>query len=557
MLPFRPFTLDHMLPLFLGWWLALATNSCVPAEPTLPKHEFRATWVATAFNIDWPTGSSLSPAEQRAEFLALLDQQQAMGMNAVIVQVRGSGDAIYPSELAPWSAYLTGTQGQPPVPYYDPLAFMIEACHARNLEFHAWLNPFRAISHVRFSSVSDQHAARIHPEWTFTYENGSYFDPGLPAVHEHLLAVVMELVNQYDIDGLHFDDYFYPYRKNGQEVPDSQTFDQHRRHRMDRPAWRRDNIDRFVERVSDSLRQAKPWVKFGISPMGIWRNQREDPLGSDSHVDQTAYDALHADVRKWLQMGWIDYVAPQLYWSTEHPRASYDKLLNWWSANAAGRHLYVGHAIFKLKTDKHTYWRNPSQLPEQLALNLHHPQVRGSIFYSANAFRDNPHHVRDWLHDERFRWPALIPAMPWKDSVPAQAPDSLWIEADNTHLRLRWSHAPLAADSQNAAYYVVYRFRSDQPQNLADPTHILAIQRDTTLTDARTAPGLSYLYLVTACDRLHNESLTAAAALWQPEPPLADQAPRPETTPVVNTREVPSIQPTTVDKGPNEDPPQP
>ncbi len=513
-----------MLPYLLGWWLTLTAGGCTPADSLPPKHEFRATWVATAFNIDWPSASDLSPAQQRAEFLALLDQQQALGMNAVIVQVRGSGDAIYPSQYAPWSAYLTGTQGHAPEPYYDPLAFMVEACHARNLEFHAWLNPFRAISHLRFSSVSDQHAARQHPEWTFQYGAGSFFDPGMPAVQDHLLQVVMELTRRYDIDGLHFDDYFYPYRRHGKEVPDQATFNRYQQHRMDRAAWRRNNLDRFIARIADSLHQVKPWVKFGISPMGIWRNHRDDPLGSDTDVDQTAYDALHADVRKWLQEGWIDYVAPQLYWSTDHPQASYTKLLRWWSQNAFGRHLYVGHASFKLKSNEHRHWRNPDQLPQQLRLNLAYPQVKGSVFYSANSLQENPYQVQEWLQQRRFRYPALVPPMLWKDSIPARAPAQLSVVSKGSHVRLRWSRSQPAQDGQEATYYVLYRFRSNEPTDLRNPASILTVQRDTTFADLRTAPGVEYLYIVTACDRLHNESQTGTAALWPRKPAMAVQA---------------------------------
>ena len=531
-----------MIPLLLGWWLTLTSSGCFPDDLALPKHEFRATWVATAFNIDWPSEIGLSPAEQRAEFLALLDEQQALGMNAVIVQVRGSGDAIYPSQYAPWSAYLSGTQGHAPEPYYDPLAFMIEACHARNLEFHAWLNPFRAISHLRFSSVADAHAARRHPEWTFPYDQGSYFDPGLPQVQDHLLEVVLEGVRNYDIDGLHFDDYFSPYRRNGQEIPDQATFARHQRHRMERDAWRRDNIDRFIARIADSLHQVKPWVKFGISPMGIWRNRREDPLGSNTQVDQTAYDVLHADVRKWLQEGWIDYVAPQLYWSTEHPQASYAELLRWWSDNAFGRHLYVGHATFKLKSDRHRHWRNPDQLPEQLRLNLRYPEVKGSVFYSANALRDNPHQVQDWLQGDRFRYPALVPAMPWKDSIPARAPAHLTVKAEGSHVRLHWQPSVQAADGESAAYYVLYRFRQDEPTDLHNPAAIIAVQSDTSYVDMRTAPGQSYLYLITACDRLHNESRTGTAALWPREPGIAVEA----LPPMWSTLRVRALAPATL-----------
>ena len=489
-----------------------------PSPEAPRKREFRATWITSAYNIDWPSVKGLPPEEQRAEFIRLIDQQQALGMNAVVVQVRAAGDAFYPSELVPWSEFLTGTQGQAPAPYYDPLAFMIEACHARNLEFHAWFNPFRAISHVRFSSVAEDNVAQRHLDWTFLYGETRFFDPGVPAVRAHLTGVIAEVLRQYDVDGIHFDDYFYPYRKNREPLPDDATFGRYGAGYPDRAAWRRANIDRFIQRVADSIQAIRPHVKFGISPVGIWRNKTQAPLGSNTRVDQTAYDVLHADVRKWLQAGWIDYVAPQLYWSTEHPYANYTELLPWWARNAFGRHVYVGQALFKLKLTRQSYWQNPGQLPEQLSLNRLYPEVQGSIFYSANAFQDNPHQVANLLRDQRYRYPALVPSMPWKDSIPPLAPDDLYLEAGATP-RLHWPAPDTASDGDTAAYYVLYRFARGEAPDLQDPAHIIAVQRGHSFVDRSAQPRETYTYLVTACDRLHNESYTCAAVLRIPEEP--------------------------------------
>lgn len=495
--------------------LAACWGGDEPESPSLPKREFRATWVATAYNIDWPSAKGLSSEAQRAEFLRLLDQQQALGMNAVVVQVRAAGDALYPSELVPWSAFLTGTQGQAPEPYYDPLQFMIEACHARNLEFHAWFNPFRGISHLRFSSVADHNPARVHPEWTFQYGETRYFDPGVPEVRDHLVAVVCEVLRRYDVDGIHFDDYFYPYRRNGRPIPDDATFARHGQGYQDRAAWRRENIDRFIARVADSVAALRPEVKLGVAPVGIWRNQAQDPLGSNSNVDQTAYDVLHADVRKWLQLGWIDYVAPQLYWSTEHPRANYAELLPWWAQNSFGRHLYVGQALFKFKKEaQHRYWADAQQLPLQLALNLRYPEVQGSIFYSANTLRDHGSEVQHLLGQGHFRHRALIPPMLWKDSIPPLAPSHLSIEAHAQGIALQWQPSDTAADGQGARYYVVYRFAQGVATDLQNPQFIQATLRDTAFVDTQIDPTQNYTYLVTACDRLHNESRTCAAVVW-------------------------------------------
>ncbi len=491
------------------------------ADPSmLRKREFRATWVATAYNIDWPSTKGLSTSAQQAEFLHMVDQQQALGMNAIVVQIRAAGDAFYPSELAPWSEFLTGEQGKAPDPYYDPLAFMIEACHERNIEFHAWFNPFRGISHVRFSSVADQNLLLQHPEWTFQYGETRFLDPGIPEVRDHLVSIVCEVLRKYDIDGIHFDDYFYPYRKNGQPLPDDMTFSRYAEGFTEKKAWRRYNIDRFIERVADSITVLRPEVKFGVSPVGIWRNKDQDPLGSNSAVDQTAYDVLHADVRKWLQLGWIDYVAPQLYWSTQHPRANYAELLPWWAQNSFGRHLYVGQALFKIKQVQSRHWDNPTQLPEQLALNLRYPEVQGSIFYSANTFRDRPNQVAQMLSSSRYRYPALVPPMPWKDSIPPLAPEDLLIMGHRGGALLSWRPSEVARDGQEATYYVVYRFPRGVPMNQGSPEHIVATRRDTSYVDLNTEPGEAYTYLVTACDRLHNESRTCAAANWYAQRPI-------------------------------------
>ena len=504
-----------VLPWF--WALLLWWNGCHDPAPVLPKREFRAVWVTTKHNIDWPSRAGLPPEQQREEFVQLLDRLQANGVNAVVVQVRPAGDAFYPSRYAPWSEWLSGRQGQAPVPYYDPLAFMIEAAHARHMEFHAWLNPFRAISHIRFSSVDSSNLARRAPDWTFLHGQTRYFDPGLPEVRAHLTGVVMELVRGYDLDGLHFDDYFYPYPEAGATLDDARTFARYGEGFTDRNAWRRHNIDTFISTLSDSLRATAPRLKFGISPVGIWRNRSEDPLGSNSRAGQTSYDGLHADVRRWLQEGWIDYVAPQLYWSIVHPYAPYGELLPWWASNAFGRHVYVGHALFKLEGGGGRHWHNPSELQQQLRLTLGHPEVQGSIFFSANAFLRHAPQVETLLRRERYRLPALIPPMPWKDSIAPLAPRQLELQAEGDRTTLRWQPAPLAADGDSAWGYVVYRFRGQGRIDLNDPGAILAVVRDTTYRDWGRLPGQPYTYLVTALDRLHNESQTAAAAYLDPE----------------------------------------
>lgn len=479
-----------------------------------PKREFRAVWVATFHNIDWPSGKGLPVNQQKYEYHQLLERQERNGMNAVIVQVRPSGDAFYESKFAPWSEYLTGTQGESPYPYYDPLGFMVKATHEKNMEFHAWFNPFRAVSHVRFSSVAYNNISKQKPEWVFKYGDRLYLNPGMPEVREYLVGAVMELINNYDIDGLHFDDYFYPYTKAGLALPDIATYRKYGQGYSNIEDWRRSNIDTFIKALSDSIKIHAPHVKFGISPVGIWRNKSRDARGSNTRVSHTAYDGLYADVRKWLELGWIDYVAPQLYWSTRHPSANYEALLPWWAANSFGRHCYIGHAMFKVKKDESRHWDNPSQLPLQLDMKKkHRSNIQGSIFYSANSFEGNPHQVEDALQNNYHRFPALIPSMPWKDNVPPMAPENLILRREQNKVRLHWDFPKAAADGELPRYFVVYRFLASERINLDNPQKIVHIGRENTFVDPYTDRKQSYTYAVTSVDRLHNESLTLAAAV--------------------------------------------
>ncbi|MEZ4827311.1 MAG: family 10 glycosylhydrolase [Bacteroidia bacterium] len=486
--------------------------ACSPSD-THPKHEFRAVWVASFHNIDWPSARGLSSEDQQAEFLSLLKSQQQNGMNALVVQVRPCGDAFYPSSLAPWSEWITGTQGRAPEPYYDPLAFMLDETHKANMEFHAWLNPFRAVSHQRFSSVDSSNLVNKKPEWFFQYGQKTFFNPGIPAVRDYLTGVVMEIVKNYDIDGIHFDDYFYPYKEDGMEIPDQQTFQVYGSGFSDIGEWRRNNINLFVEQVSLAIRKEKPFVKFGISPMGIWRNKSSDPRGSDTRVSQTSYDALYADVHKWLELHWIDYAAPQLYWGTEHPSASYAELLPWWAENSYGRHVYIGQAMFKVKNGQSRYWDNPSQLILQLKLNKAHPEIKGSIFYSASSFTNNPYPVKETLRNDFYRYPAMIPAMTWKDSIPPLAPPSLTAWEESGKVILTWQPSAPAEDKETPRYYVIYRFSSKEKVDMNDPSHIITITKATNYIDATADANQAYTYLVTAVDRMHNESRSCAAVM--------------------------------------------
>jgi len=312
--------------------------------PTIPR-EFRGAWVASVANIDWPSRPGLSAWEQQAELIAIFDRARQLKLNAILLQVRPAGDALYASTLEPWSAYLTGVEGRPPEPYYDPLVFAVKEAHARGLELHAWFNPYRARHPSATGAHAASHMSRAHPEWVRTYGKYEWMDPGEPGVLDHSVRVVLDVVARYDLDGIHVDDYFYPYpeAKDGVDVPfpDSTSYSRYRARggMLGLSDWRRRNVDQFVERIYRGTKARKPWVKVGISPFGIWRpGYPEGISGFD------AYEKLAGDSRKWLREGWVDYFTPQLYWPMAQTAQSYTALLGWWlGENAKRRHLWVGH----------------------------------------------------------------------------------------------------------------------------------------------------------------------------------------------------------------------
>ena len=284
-----------------------------------PKTEFRGVWIATVVNIDWPKTSKDSVAKQKTDYIEILDTYQKLNYNAVIVQIRSVGDAFYPTKLAPWSKYLTGKEGKAPTPYYDPLEWMITEAHRRGFEFHAWMNPYRATMDYNTAVLSPEHDFFKYPEWMIKYGGKYYYNPALPEVQKHLLNIVDEVVQNYDIDAMHFDDYFYPYKVAGEKFNDTASYEKYNKG-LSIGDWRRDNVNTFVKDVSVSIKNLKPWVQFGISPFGVWRNKSVDPRGSDTEAGQTNYDDLYADPLAWMDNKWIDYLIPQLYWSMDHPK---------------------------------------------------------------------------------------------------------------------------------------------------------------------------------------------------------------------------------------------
>ncbi|MEZ4688065.1 MAG: family 10 glycosylhydrolase [Bacteroidia bacterium] len=486
-----------------GWllFMAFACLICLaPREsrhPAAPKREFRGVWITTFANLDWPSRKGLAPLIQQAEFEKLLDRLCAIGFNAVLVQIRPSGDAFYPSAYEPWSEFLSGKQGVDPG--YDPLAFMIEAAHERNLEFHAWVNPFRGVSHTRFSSLSPGHFSNRYPHWFFTHGNSRYLNPGIPEVRDYLSCVILEIAERYEIDGVHFDDYFYPYPDEQIFIGDLDTYAHYGSSDSDLASWRRANINTFIKQVSDSLHKHSPRVKFGISPPAVWRNKREDPEGSETQADLAAYDHLFADSRKWLRQGWIDYLSPQCYHHHRYNKARFPSLATWWSENAAGRHVYLGHAAYKVKEGKWAAWRRKKEIPDQVELGRKLDGINGSIFYRAKSFEGNPFQIEDQLKDQLFKVPALPPTMPWKDNTPPMAPVSPVLTSSD----LFWEPGAPASDHEKAWKYVVYFFPDKTTVNLNDPASIHTITQKTSTPIPSNQVGT---WAITGLDRLGNES---------------------------------------------------
>lgn len=373
-----------------------------------PRVELRAVWVATVSNIDYPSSPTINSDVQKQEFIKLLDMHQQNGMNAVIVQIRPATDAFYPSPLEPWSQWFTGRQGQPPVPYYDPLLFMITETHKRKMEFHAWMNPYRAMFNIDNSSISASHITKIHPEWFLDYGDKKYFDPGNKEVQKYVTAVVKDVVSRYDVDAIHFDDYFYPYRIAGKEFPDKVSFTKYGKG-MNIDDWRRSNTDSVILMLSRVIKQESKKCQFGISPFGVWRNADKDSRGSNTQAGQTNYDDLYADILLWLKNGWIDYVAPQLYWEMGHTKADFNSLVEWWSKNSFGKNCYIGLGIYRAGSN--AAWKDKTQLPRQIEKLRNTPNINGMIFFSSKTFEKNPNGWNDSLRLNYFREPALLPKM--------------------------------------------------------------------------------------------------------------------------------------------------
>ncbi len=396
------------------------------AADTLPPppiaRELRAVWVATVGNMDWPSRKGLTSAQQQAELIAILDRLVELHMNAIVLQVRPAADALYQSSIEPWSDFLTGEMGRAPEPFYDPLAFATAEAHKRGLEMHVWINPYRAKDPSTRGSLAANHIARANPELVRQYGPFLWMDPGEPAVRARPTAGGLDLVRRYDIDAVHMDDYFYPYkesvRRRELEFPDRASYARYRRGggTLARDDWRRENVNLLVRELYDGIHATKPWVRFGISPFGIWR-----PGNPSSVRGLDQYTELYADARKWLREGWVDYFVPQLYWPVNRPQQSYVALLQWWTQqNFKGRHIWAGNYTGRVGFTNSAAWRTDEVL-EQIRLTRAQPGASGNVHFSMNVFMQNPDSLNQRLLREVYAVPALVPATPWLDRrIPAR-----------------------------------------------------------------------------------------------------------------------------------------
>jgi uncharacterized lipoprotein YddW (UPF0748 family) len=456
------------------------------------KHEFRGAWIASVTNLDWPVRGATT-ASQQAHLIEILDGLKEAGINAVIFQIRPEQDAFYESETEPWSYWLTGQQGRAPSPFYDPLQFAIEEAHKRGMELHAWFNPYRAERAVGAYPLDPNHITVRHPEWTFTVASYKQLDPGLPQVRDYVVESIMDVARRYDIDGVHMDDYFYPYPPNTISDQDDASFANHSRGFTNRADWRRDNVNILIEAIHDSLSSYDPSIKFGMSPFGIWRSGTPPGItGLD------AYSQIYADALAWLGDQTIDYLAPQLYWKFGGGQ-DFATLANWWGAQRNDRHLYLGIGAYK--SDIGTFWNpddyNANEVPRQLRYGRDHAEVQGNIiFRSSNITRFHSKGLRDSLVQNINVTPALTPPMPWKSMVAPGAPENLGYErigqqGENT-IELAWD-AP-SNGSVDARFYAIYRVEAATPPDFAEISltseHLIAVTGETsfvdTPTDART-----------------------------------------------------------------------
>ncbi len=472
--------------------------------PTPQLSEMRGIWVASVVNIDWPSEPGLSDETLRLEADNVINRVARMGLNAIFLQVRPSSDAIYKSDIEPLSTYLVGTDFSRQMSF-DALEYWIAAAHRKGIELHAWVNPFRVTQKADFPSA-ENHIQYTHPDWLITYSEKLFLDPGLPQARDYVCRVVMDIVNRYDVDGIHFDDYFYPYPVKGETFNDDKSFALDNPDNLSRADWRRRNVTEVIRSVGDSIRSVKPWVQFGISPFGVWRNKRDDERGSNTRAGVTNYDVLYADIMKWIDDKMIDYVIPQIYWESGNKFADFDELEQWWSKlSTPSTRIFVGHAVYKIndgKTPK-VGWNNKNEMPTQVTKVRNNPRNDGSVYFSYRQFnRPDIFEFDNYLANYFYKDKALQPPVCKGESG----------EINITHLErdgrnLNWD---VEGDTSQVRFYVVFKTLRDEKEKIGSNESILLITDQRGLTLPLTVGRRHrYVYRVAAVDkyrRLHEMS---------------------------------------------------
>ena len=469
----------------------------------ISKREFRGVWIQVIYQSQY---QNMSVDETKAYFIDMLDGFQKDHINAVIFQVRPTADAFYVSEIEPWSRFLTGEQGLPPSKPFDPMEFLIQACHERNMEFHAWLNPYRVTASAR-ETLHESHIYHKHPEWFVEYDSKIYFDPGLPESRQHICRVVRDIVKRYDVDAIHMDDYFYPYPVAGIPFPDNQSFSRYglkQGYTPDKKAdWRRNNVNLLIQEIRHNIVVEKPWVRFGISPFGIYRNKKDTDDGSGSETfGLQNYSDLYADVKLWVEKGWIDYNLPQIYWNIGTRAADYEILIKWWNENNYKAHLYIGQDVARTMSAPQA----EQQLHRKMQLERGYADVHGHCFWSGYELMKNTGGIRDSLRQHYQPYPALIPAYTHLHNKSPKDIKSLKAQWTAQGYSLHWKRNGDIENPEAAQYFVIYRFGKKEKVNLNDPSKIVKITKDTSYLLPYNYGKEKYKYVVTSVDKFHNES---------------------------------------------------
>lgn len=484
--------------LFIG--CGTAKRVTTERSETAPKREFRGAWVQTVGQSRYTQMNSAAMKHYFSEMIRKFDEA---GINAVIFQVRPEADAFYKSELEPWSRFLTGKQGlAPDDPDFDPLAFLIEECHKRGMELHAWLNPYRVQSN-KSSELARNHMFRKSPERFITYGNQLFFDPGLPENRSYICEVVKDIVSRYDVDAIHMDDYFYPYPLAGTPFPDDKNFNRYAQSQgfslNQKDDWRRNNVNLLIQQIKYTIAGTKPWVRFGVSPFGIYRNKKNTPDGSGSDTNGLEnYGDLYADIKLWVEKGWVDYNLPQLYWEIGHKAADYTTLLNWWNNNNFGEHLYIGQDL-KRSIDK-------DELDTKILQTRRLPNVHGNCYWYGYQILDNFENVSETLKLKTHRSKSLIPAYThMHKGAPGKVKKLKDVFTDDMHF-LAWDHKKQPNNPEKAQQYVIYRFRKGEKIDINRAENIVKITPDNFYVLPYEGGNTNYTYIVTALDAFHNES---------------------------------------------------